>query len=260
MATEKQIEANRRNALKSTGPVTPEGKARMRDNAVTHGLTASLRVLRSEDQEGLRQTHQSLVACYQPADTQESHLVLQVATLFWRLQRHNRIETTLLDCEGYANGTGNEEEITPDSFERGIAISLLENPNSLDKLSRYETRLRNQYLKTIQILRSIQKDRLRSQPVPAQASQSELTPVPGTITHSLAAVSAPQEIGSVSQSSESPSNVIEITRTSPAADDLLESESNNLKALALIDGAREVLEAVEAVTLDLKNPRKVSNQ
>lgn len=40
MATEKQIAANRRNALKSTGPRTPEGKARSRWNALKHGILA----------------------------------------------------------------------------------------------------------------------------------------------------------------------------------------------------------------------------
>ena len=41
MATEKQIAANRRNALKSTGPRTQEGKARSRGNALRHGLSVA---------------------------------------------------------------------------------------------------------------------------------------------------------------------------------------------------------------------------
>ncbi len=49
MASEKQVEANRRNALRSTGPRTADGKARSRLNAVTHGLTAQTLILPEED-------------------------------------------------------------------------------------------------------------------------------------------------------------------------------------------------------------------
>ena len=44
MASEKQIEANRRNALKSTGPRTQEGKARSRMNSLRHGFASATEV------------------------------------------------------------------------------------------------------------------------------------------------------------------------------------------------------------------------
>ena len=179
MATEKQIAANRRNALFSTGPTTSEGKQASRENATKHGLTSTLTVLRSEDPAAFEQVRRDLIDCYQPLTTQEHHLVLQIASLFWRLERHERLEARMFDCEGYAYTAANDLDFEPDSFERGIAHSLLDNPDMLDRLSRYETRLRNQYLRTIRDLRSIQKDRLPiHQPTQTQPAEPAPAPIP----------------------------------------------------------------------------------
>ena len=54
MSSLKQIEANRRNALKSTGPTTSEGKRCSRHNALRHGLTAETAIAKLEDSEDYR--------------------------------------------------------------------------------------------------------------------------------------------------------------------------------------------------------------
>ena len=54
MASKKQIEANRRNAKKSTGPKTEEGKAKSSTNARKHGLTSRQVWLSDEDEERFR--------------------------------------------------------------------------------------------------------------------------------------------------------------------------------------------------------------
>ena len=50
-----RADANRRNAARSTGPRTAQGKARSRFNAITHGLTAFTVVLPGEDQDAYQQ-------------------------------------------------------------------------------------------------------------------------------------------------------------------------------------------------------------
>ena len=55
MTSEKQAQANRRNALKSTGPKTPEGKAAVRLNANKHGLRSREVLLPGEDEEALKE-------------------------------------------------------------------------------------------------------------------------------------------------------------------------------------------------------------
>ena len=110
MASLKQIEANRRNALKSTGPRTAEGKMRSRRNAVRHGLTAETVVVGLEDSEDYRAFEASVTADYEPQTAVERELVLRLASLLWRLRRATAIETGLLMLGGESlnEAVGNE--------------------------------------------------------------------------------------------------------------------------------------------------------
>jgi hypothetical protein len=87
VATEKQFEANRQNAQKSTGPKTPEGRAAVRLNGVKHGLTAETIVLKGESQADFTNLLDSFEAEHAPTTPTEEALVVQLALATWRLRR-----------------------------------------------------------------------------------------------------------------------------------------------------------------------------
>src|ERR1017187_1808342 len=97
MSSLKQIEANRRNALKSTGPITPEGKELSRCNAFRHGLTSETVIASLEDQEDSHAFEATVTADYDAESAVERELVLRLASVLWRLRRATGIETALFD-------------------------------------------------------------------------------------------------------------------------------------------------------------------
>jgi hypothetical protein len=92
----RQIQANRRNALRSTGPTTENGKRRSRQNAVRHGLSAETVVEIVEDVDDYRGFEAAIIADYDARTAVERELVLRLASLLWRLRRATMIETELL--------------------------------------------------------------------------------------------------------------------------------------------------------------------
>jgi hypothetical protein len=97
MSTLKQIAANRCNARKSTGPITPEGKERSRHNAVRHGLTAETVIPALEDAEDYQAFEAAVTADYDAETAVERELVLRLASVLWRLRRATGIETAVFD-------------------------------------------------------------------------------------------------------------------------------------------------------------------
>jgi hypothetical protein len=97
MSSLRQIAANRRNALKSTGPITAEGKERSRSNAIRHGLTAETVIATIEDQEDYQAFEAAVIADYDAETAVERELVLRLASILWRLRRATGIETALFE-------------------------------------------------------------------------------------------------------------------------------------------------------------------
>jgi hypothetical protein len=99
MTSFRQIEANRRNARLSTGPVTEEGKRKARQNAVRHGLTAETVIDALEDAEEYAAFEMAVAADYDAQSAVERELVLRLASLLWRLRRATTIESGLFKIQ-----------------------------------------------------------------------------------------------------------------------------------------------------------------
>ena len=99
MSSFRQIEANRRNARLSTGPVTEEGKRKSRQNARRHGLTAETVIDALEDAEDYAAFEVAVTADYDAQSAVERELVLRLASLLWRLRRATAIESGLFKIQ-----------------------------------------------------------------------------------------------------------------------------------------------------------------
>src|SRR5262245_26521056 len=99
MTSYRQIDANRRNALRSTGPRTEMGKLVSRCNAVRHGLTAQTVLSALEDAEDYKAFEAATTADYDAQSAVERELVLRLASILWRLRRATTMETGLFEIQ-----------------------------------------------------------------------------------------------------------------------------------------------------------------
>jgi hypothetical protein len=95
MTSFRQIEANRRNAIKSTSPKTHDGKCSSRRNALRHGLTAETVIEGLEDIEDYRAFEAAVISDYDARTVVERELALRIASPLWRMRRAISIETDL---------------------------------------------------------------------------------------------------------------------------------------------------------------------
>src|SRR5262249_37321313 len=96
MITPKRAAANRRNAERSTGPKTPEGKNRSRFNALKLGMAAKLPVLPGEDAEAYQARIETWTADLRPRNDVERDLVQRAARASWQLERAVFIQAVIL--------------------------------------------------------------------------------------------------------------------------------------------------------------------
>jgi len=168
MATKSQILANRRNAQKSTGPHTIQGRAAVSQNAVKHGLYARQDIISSESQADFDLYREQMLSELAPAGPMESMLAERIVTLSWRLKRVCRIQNQAIDALNEDNTSSPLTKLTQSLFFKNhdksqpvpstsaanlalgrLAIKDFSNARVLDRLLMYERRMEHSLYKTL---------------------------------------------------------------------------------------------------------------
>ncbi len=177
--------ANRANAAKSTGPVTPAGKAAIAQNALKHGLAAKRVVLPDESRADYKFLLHGYLDRFQPQDTVEFELVATMAAARWRLRRIGAIETSLFFNEMALREEAITDALTvaatPDDRLAYAFKKLTDASQSASLVVRYEgtlTRVHDRAFRQLEALRNPKKSPATNQ------SQFSAKPAPPRPTRS----------------------------------------------------------------------------
>lgn len=168
------IEANRRNAQRSTGPKTEEGKAASRLNAGRHKVTAQVSILPDEERAAAEDFCGKLSDSFNPEGPEEIQLARAIAENYWRLNQaraaiSNRFALTLANSPAHPMAGGHPQI----EYAIQVAETFDRDANCLRLISLYEQRTLNQLLRQKRELEAMQKAREEKR----QAALSESLPL-----------------------------------------------------------------------------------
>jgi len=186
MATSAQIQANRSNARKSTGPRTAEGKERASQNAVKHGLLAREAVIVGEDPTEFEAYREGMLATLAPVGPVEEMLAERIVGLSWRLRRAERLQNiafaaldegepaALLEArfQEWKQHKGSERDRTACGvLDENTALGKLvvedfAEARVLDRMLMYERRIESSLYRTMAELRKEREARTTAEEVP----------------------------------------------------------------------------------------------
>jgi hypothetical protein len=172
MATIQQIEANRLNAQKSTGPRSVEGKAVSCFNAIKTGIDSKSQIVRGEDPAELQTLTAEYRERWQPATPEQRLLVDTLIDCEWLLRRFRKAEAQLWQYK-----MQNAEIWKPDpECLVGMAFN-----NGCEQLARLQRRIdstNRNYHRALKELQRLDSERREPDPPPGQASEASRPPAP----------------------------------------------------------------------------------
>ena len=182
MPTKAQINANRNNAKKSTGPRRQEGKARVAKNALKHGLLARDTVLPGEDPAEFDSQLSALEEDIRPANSLEFELVRQIADAQWRMRRLTRLETGFLAAALDRTRRRVEQQHCPETLRPGydgetqlLGTAMIGRTQAFVHLARYDGHLSRRFFRAVQQLRDLRRDESKAHEARSSAGSYSAT-------------------------------------------------------------------------------------
>ena len=175
MATIKQINANKKNALLSKGPKTDLGKLNSSKNSLKHGLTAKQLVI-GENLKEFEQYRDQMIEALKPVGILQEQLVFKIIDVGFRLRRIGKIEAGIYnqeilhhEADDYKNKLAEKivfkEEELVQSSDRSINLKGLafardcKYGSAILKLNTIEDKLMNKYYRQLDLLKMMQEER-----------------------------------------------------------------------------------------------------
>jgi len=173
MASPQQIAANRANARLSTGPVTESGKRIASRNSYRHGLTGQVVIRTPEEHAAYVRFSDTLMPDLAPATALECVIADRIVSDSWRLQRAAAIERAMFDLveTGHDPGDASSDAETDDILHFAAAFAAKD--KSFNLMSLYMSRIQRSVHKDIEMLRSLQFQRLATQEIARRAAQDD---------------------------------------------------------------------------------------
>jgi hypothetical protein len=190
MSTLKQRAASQANGQKSHGPITPEGKANSRFNALKHGIHAQTQIMFDESVEDLAEFAAEIHEQYTPADATERFLVDTLINNEWRLRRLRSVESDLWQT---GVDTYLDKHTEREKGSAGEAFSTI--APVFERLQRIVNCCERNYHRALKQLLALQVARAHSQPTPQPEDSTTTSESSGSFRRNPETAPAPPSDG-----------------------------------------------------------------
>ena len=154
-----QLEANRLNAQKSTGPRTDAGKANARFNARRHGLTGQFYCMSVEDETAYKTFEANMFESLKPLGAYEHQLAVSITQDHWRMNRSRSVEFNLYG-QGHDRLAEDTDAPTADMQAASTMADTYRGENRVfANIALYETRIHRMIAKNRHELKELQAER-----------------------------------------------------------------------------------------------------